>query len=158
MHLTSDAVDYLNKKFGMVQSGDQNVGLGNILEYLITSLGDQEKISSGYQVRAKADSFKPGQMDDDAEYVYRTLSHDLQALAKLVDQKADKGEFQMVTGVLEEEFSKAPSKEEFIESMTILSNNLAKAIDAIKAMSEKLDAENVTNLDKDYADVVNSKL
>ena len=71
----------------------------------------------------------------------------------ILESKADKSEFYDFVNYAD---SKLQCRDEYVQTITALSDKLDACIAALKAMADKVDAEDVTNLDTDYRTVVDA--
>lgn len=93
MKLPNDLIqDWNNARFPL---GQHPVGLGDVLQYLCDSLGDNEQIvvpadeaTQGVQ-RAVPTAYAPGLISKDAEYVHRALSAVIMMLQKQIQKEQD---------------------------------------------------------------------
>lgn len=110
---------------------------------------------------------RPGKMSEEADYTLREMKAAMleveSKLAKMVsredlpsleDTVSRKESIEIVNKLLQ------PSSTDLAlqEAVTTLSSKVDAIKDAINALVQKLDAENVTNLDTDYEDSVSSLL
>jgi hypothetical protein len=81
----------------------------------------------------------------------------LDADYEIVDLNEETDETIRAINILADRMEKE-NKDEFNSALTILSDKVDKLTEALKAVGEKLDAEDVTNLDQDYYSTIQSEL
>ena len=104
-------------------------------------------------------AYNPDKMSEDAEYVLKNLLHALKPIEKLLEGKADQREVSDLASLIEKLSENVCTVHEAsVDSVNILSDKIEKLTTAVLALATKLDAEDVTNLDKNYNSVVSSNL
>lgn len=101
-------------------------------------------------------------LKDDVFFVYEQLTMDIKAINEKFKDKVDQKDFNF----LSELAGNKPCKKDIDESINALSSKLDKAIDAIRALGDKIDADAtaqnaaVTNsqLDVDYRTTIEDSL
>jgi len=92
-------------------------------------------------------------MSEEAGYVLHEWKTHAIVTDTILESKADKSEFYDFVNYAD---SKLQCRDEYVQTITALSDKLDACIAALKAMADKVDAEDVTNLDTDYRAVVDA--
>lgn len=99
-------------------------------------------------------SHRPGNMSEESDYVLSTLKPLIDILAVKLSSKAEKSEVLQVYNKIENN----KSIKDLIKSVNILSDRINVLTSAMQAVCEKLDTEDVSNLDDDYKDTLTNIL
>jgi hypothetical protein len=83
---------------------------------------------------------------------------DLLPILAALENRVDKEQFQVFLADYNKRVLEAMSAEEIIQILNISSSKLSKLRSTIEVLAEKLDAEDVTNLDTDYAATAEAQL
>jgi hypothetical protein len=119
-------------------------------------------------------SHKPGRMNTDSDYVLteakstidvmskkleNSLSlKDIQPLLNRVEELVSKKEFMSLVEDFNKRVVDCPSSQEIKSSFSALSGKIDSLKDAFITLSQKLDGEDVTNLDVDYESTIKTIL
>jgi len=83
---------------------------------------------------------------------------DLLPILAALENRVDKEQFQVFLADYNKRVLEAMSAEEIIQILNISSSKLSKLRSTIEVLAEKLDAEDVANLDTDYAATAEAQL
>ena len=95
-------------------------------------------------------------MSEEAGYVLHEWKTHAQVSDAIVESKVDKSEFYDFVNLVDAKLLAGMCQKDYIACINALAEKLDAANDAIKALADKLDAEDVTNLDTDYRSAVDA--
>jgi len=95
-------------------------------------------------------------MSEEVGYVLHEWKSHANVVDQVIESKADKSEFYQFVNFVDMKLSSGICHKDYIACITALAEKLDAANAAIRALTDKLDAEDVTNLDTDYRATVDA--